>query len=555
MCALPSAGFPVQREVLEFDVVVVGTGPAGLAAACRLAQLASAQGAEPSVCVLEKGAEVGAHILSGAVFEPRALEELFPDWRERGAPVTVSAKSDATHWLVNGQRSVRLPSLFVPRAMRNEGNYIVSLGRLCGWLAEQAESLGVNVFPGFAAAQVCYADDGSVCGVITGDMGIAADGSTKPNHEPGIELRARQVIFAEGCRGSLGKELEQRFDLRASCDPQHYGIGLKEIWTVEPERHDPGKVVHTFGWPLDDHTEGGGFLYHAADGEVYVGFVVALNYSNPYLSPFHEFQRWKQHPAIRSVLERGKRVAYGARAVNKGGWTSLPRLVFPGGALVGCEAGLLNGAKMKGIHTAMKSGMLAAEAIFTTLYEDGEADYSAILEASWVGEELKSARNFSAGLNRFGTLLGGSLAFIEHNLFRGKVPYTIRNPVPDHATLTKASAAEPIDYPAPDGVISFDRLSSVFLSSTHHEEDQPGHLRLADPALPVRETLPNFAEPAQRYCPAAVYEIVESEKGGPRLQINAQNCVHCKTCDIKDPAQNITWVPPEGGGGPSYSGM
>ena len=545
----------MQREVLEFDVVIVGAGPAGLAAACRLAQLAAAKGTEPSVCVLEKGAEVGAHILSGAVLEPRALEELFPDWRERGAPVTVSADSDAMRWLVSEHRSIRMPGVLIPRVMRTEGHYIISLGRLCAWLAEQAEALGVNVFPGFAAVDACYADDGSVCGVITGDMGLAADGSARPNHEPGIEIRARQVIFAEGCRGSLGKVLEQRFDLRADCDPQHYGIGLKEIWTVEAGRHESGKVVHTFGWPLDDHTEGGGFLYHAAENEVYAGFVVALNYANPYLSPFEEFQRWKQHPAIRSVLEGGKRVAYGARAVNKGGWTSLPRLVFPGGVLVGCDAGLLNGAKMKGIHTAMKSGMLAAEAIFTTLYEDGEADYAAALEASWVAEELRAARNFSAGLRRFGTLLGGGLAFVEHNLLRGNVPYTIRNTVPDHETLTEAGAAEPIDYPAPDGVISFDRLSSVFLSSTHHEEDQPCHLRLTDPALPVRETLPRFAEPAQRYCPAAVYEIVANDDGGPRLQINAQNCVHCKTCDIKDPAQNITWVPPEGGGGPGYAGM
>ncbi len=546
----------MQREVLEFDVVVVGAGPAGLAAACRLAQLARAQGVEPSVCVLEKGAEVGAHILSGAVLEPRALAELFPDWRERGAPVSVSARSDTMHWLINERRSIRMPSALVPRTMGNEGNYIVSLGRLCRWLADQAESLGVNVFPGFAAVDICCADDGAVCGVVTGDMGIAADGSAKPNHEPGIEIRAREVIFAEGCRGSLGKVLEQRFELRAGCDPQHYGIGLKEIWTVVPERHELGKIVHTFGWPLDDHTEGGGFLYHAADNEVYAGFVVALNYTNPYLSPFHEFQRWKQHPAIRSVLDGGKRIAYGARAVNKGGWASLPQLVFPGGMLVGCEAGLLNGAKMKGIHTAMKSGMLAAETVFAKLYEGARAaDYSAALEASWVGDELKAARNFSAGLARFGTLLGGSLAVVEHNLLRGKAPYTIHNTVPDHETLTEAASTEPIDYPAPDGVISFDRLSSVFLSNTHHEEDQPSHLRLADPTLPVRETLPKFAEPAQRYCPAAVYEIVTSEAGEARFQINAQNCVHCKTCDIKDPAQNITWVPPEGGGGPSYSAM
>ena len=545
----------MQREVLEFDVVVVGAGPAGLAAACRLAQLAAAAGAEPSVCVLEKGAEVGAHILSGAVLEPRALEELFPDWRERGAPVTVAARAENFHWLVNASRSLRVPRVLVPTVMRNEGNFIISLGQLCRWLAEQAEALGVNIFPGFAAAEVCYAADGSVCGVVTGDMGIAADGSRKPNHEPGVELKARHVIFAEGCRGSLGKELEMHFDLRAGSDPQHYGIGLKEIWTVEPDRHELGKIVHTFGWPLDNHTEGGGFLYHADGNEIYLGFVVALNYTNPYLSPFEEFQRWKQHPAVRTVLEGGKRIGYGARAVNKGGWQSLPKLTFPGGALVGCEAGFLNGAKIKGIHTAMKSGMLAAEAVFAALYADGDADYTAALEGSWVGEELKAARNFSPGLARFGTRIGGALAFIEHNVLRGKVPYTIHNNVPDYETLVDASAAAPIEYPSPDGVISFDRLSSVYLSNTHHEEDQPGHLRLTDPELPVRDNLPRYAEPAQRYCPAAVYEIVTTEDGAPRFQINAQNCVHCKTCDIKDPAQNITWAPPEGGGGPGYSAM
>jgi len=555
MSSFAVEGFFVQREVLEFDVVIVGAGPAGLAAACRLGQLAAAQGTEPSVCVLEKGAEVGAHILSGAVLEPRALEELFPDWRERGAPVTVAAESEAVHWLMNERRSIRVPGLFVPTVMRNEGNYIVSLGQLCRWLAEQAEALGINVFPGFAATEVCFADDGAICGVITGDMGIAADGSNKSNYEPGIELKGRQIIFAEGCRGSLGKQLEQRFNLRANCDPQHFGLGLKEIWTVAPERHELGKVEHTLGWPLDNHTEGGGFLYHAADNEIYVGFVVALNYTNPYLSPFDEFQRWKQHPAIRPTLEGGKRVAYGARAVNKGGWQSLPQLVLPGGVLVGCDAGLLNGAKIKGIHTAMKSGMLAADAIFATLYEDTDADYATALAESWVAEELKAARNFSAGLARFGTVLGGALAFVEHNVLRGKMPYTIYNAVPDHETLTQAATAQPIDYPAPDGVISFDRLSSVYLSNTHHEEDQPSHLRLTDPDLPVREMLPKFAEPAQRYCPAAVYEIVTGEDGNARFQINAQNCVHCKTCDIKDPAQNITWVPPEGGGGPSYPAM
>lgn len=545
----------MQRDVLEFDVVIVGAGPAGLATACRLGQLAAARGVEPSICVLEKGAEVGAHIISGAVLEPQALAELFPDWRERGAPVSVAVKTESLHWLASARRSLRLPALFVPATMRNEGNYVISLGRLCRWLAEQAEGLGANIFAGFSATELCFDDSGRVSGVVTGDMGIGADGRAKPSHEPGIELKARQVVFAEGCRGSLGKELERHFDLRAGCDPQHYGIGLKEIWTVPLGRNEPGKVVHTFGWPLDDHTEGGGFVYHAAENEVYIGFVVALNYANPHLSPFDEMQRWKHHPLIRAMIEGGKRVAYGARALNKGGWPSVPRLAFPGGLLVGCEAGLLNGAKIKGIHTALKSGIVAAESLFATLYDGRELTYSSALADSWVGEELKRARNYSAGMARFGTLLGGSLAFVEHNLLRGRASYTLHNPTPDHASLERAARAPRINYPSPDGIISFDRLSSVYLSNTHHEEDQPNHLHLRDPELPIRDNLPEYDEPAQRYCPAAVYEIVEGVGGELRFQINAQNCVHCKTCDIKDPAQNITWVPPEGGGGPSYSGM
>ncbi len=545
---------PLQREVLEFDVVIVGAGPSGLAAACRLGQLAAAQNLEPSICVLEKGSEVGAHIISGAVLEPRSLDELFPDWRERGAPVTTPVEAEAVHWLANDRRAIRVPAALMPRAMRNDGNYVISLGRLCRWLGEQAEALGVQIFPGFAAAAISYDPDGRVTGVITGDMGVGADGRPKPNYEPGIELKARRVVFAEGCRGSLGKELEQRFDLRAEADPQHYGIGIKEIWSIEPKRHRPGTVVHTIGWPLDNHTEGGGFLYHAEDGEVYLGFIVALDYANPYLSPFEELQRWKQHPLIRSVLEGGKRVGYGARVVNKGGWLSLPKMTFPGGMLVGCEAGLLNGAKIKGIHTAIKSGMLAAEALQAELYEGRKTDYAGALSESWVGRELKAARNFSGGLARFGTLLGGGLALLEHNVLRGRIPYTLHNRAPDHASLARADRVVPIAYPAPDGVISFDRLSSVYLSNTNHDENQPNHLRLGDPDVPIRDNLPAYAEPAQRYCPAAVYEVVESGAEA-RFQINAQNCVHCKTCDIKDPAQNITWVPPEGGGGPNYSGM
>jgi len=555
MPALASAGSALQRETLEFDVVVVGGGPAGLATACRLGQLCAERGIDPSICVLEKGSEIGAHLMSGAVLEPRALAELFPDWRERGAPVTMPVESESLHWLTSERGAWRLPNALLPAPMRNDGNFIISLGRLCRWLAEQAEGLGVDVFAGFAAKELLFDADGRVAGVVTGDMGVAASGELKAGHEPGIAINARRVVFAEGCRGSLGKVLEQQFELRAASDPQHYGLGLKEIWQVDPDRHAPGTVLHTFGWPLDRHTDGGGFVYHADAGEVYVGLIVGLNYTNPYLSPFNEFQRWKHHPLVRPVLEGGRRVAFGARAVNKGGWPSLPRLSFPGGMLVGCEAGLLNPLKIKGIHAAIKSGMLAGEATFAALYDDREPDYDAALAASWLGTELKTSRNFSPGVARFGPVIGGALAFVEHNLLRGRAPWSLGNAVPDHARLERAERAARIDYPAPDGVISFDRLSSVYLSSTNHEEDQPCHLVLADPAVPIRDNLPLFAEPAQRYCPAAVYEVIEAPGDAPRLQINAQNCVHCKTCDIKDPAQNITWVPPQGGGGPNYSGM
>ena len=548
-----------ERESMEFDVVIVGAGPCGLSAACRLMQLANEAGTELNVCLVEKGSEVGAHILSGAVLEPRALNELFPDWREIGAPLEVEVNADEFHYLTGDTRAWKVPGAFVPRPSRNEGNYIVSLGNLCRWLGEQAEALGVNVFPGFAAAEILY-DGDRVVGVATGDMGRSADGEEKPNFEAGYELRARYTIFAEGSRGSLGKSLMHKFGLRANSDPQHYGIGLKEIWTIDPALHEEGKVVHTLGWPLDGDTEGGGFLYHAKDNQLFLGLIVALNYTNPHLSPFDEFQRWKHHPIIRRYLDGGKRISYGARAVNKGGLQSLPKLVFPGGLLSGCEAGFLNGAKIKGSHTAMKTGMLAAESVFGAM--SGEEpingvidEYTARVRGSWVHDELHRARNFGPAQKKFGTFFGSAFTFVDQNIFFGKLPFTMRSAQPDHVGLKRAGDAEPIDYPKPDGKISFDKLSSVFLSSTNHEEDQPCHLQLTDPDIPVLQNLPLYAEPAQRYCPAGVYEIVTDEGGNDRFQINAQNCVHCKTCDIKDPAQNINWVVPEGGGGPNYSGM
>ena len=545
-----------ERECMEFDVLIVGAGPCGLAAACRLMQLAQAAGKELNVAVVEKGAEIGAHIISGAVLEPRALAELFPDWRERGAPVTTAVSGDEFHFLTGGRRGWRVPHAFVPQPARNAGNYIVSLGNLCRWLGRQAEDLGVNLFPGFAAAGVLYEGE-RVAGVITGDMGRDRHGNPRDSFQPGYELRARYTLFAEGCHGSLGKELMRRYNLRRASDPQHYGLGLKEVWVIDPALHQEGLVVHTLGWPLRNDTEGGGFLYHAADSQVYLGFIVALDYANPWLDPFAEFQRWKQHPRIRRFLEGGKRVSYGARAVNKGGLQSLPQLAFPGGVLAGCEAGFLNGAKIKGTHTAMKTGMLAAESIFAALGAGAPEvleDFGERVRNSWVHEELYRARNFGPAQYKLGTFLGAAFTWFDQNIAGGRLPFTWHNPVPDHAALRRAAECPRIEYPKPDGVVGFDRLSSVYLSGTNHEEDQPCHLRLADPAIPVRHNLPLYAEPAQRYCPAGVYEIV-SEPGGARLQINAQNCVHCKTCDIKDPAQNIDWTVPEGGGGPNYTAM
>ena len=545
----------IERESMEFDVVIVGGGPAGLAAAIRLMQL----DASLSVVVVEKGSEIGAHILSGNVFEPTGLDELIPDWKERGAPVETAVTGDDSYFLTSETKGIRTPGLFVPRPMHNHGNYIISLGRLCQWLGEQAEALDVNVFPGFAASEVLYDDEGRVIGVATSDMGIGKDGERKDSYTPGYELLGKYTIFAEGVRGNLSEQVMDRFDLRADADPQHYGIGIKEVWEIEPDRHKEGLVVHTAGWPLDNHTEGGGFLYHAANNQVYLGLIIALDYSNPHLAPFEEFQRWKLHPRIRQYLEGGKRIGYGARAVNKGGLQSMPKLAFPGGMLVGCGAGFLNGVKIKGAHTAIKTGMLAAEAVQAALADGDEGQseldgYETSVKASWVHDELHRARNFGPALVRFGTFWGAAFTFIDQNIFFGKLPFTWRNTATDHGSLQKAAEAPKIDYPKPDGVITFDRLSSVYLSNTNHEEDQPSHLRLKDASVPIARNLPDYDEPAQRYCPAGVYEVVE-EGGEKVFQVSFTNCVHCKTCDIKDPAQNIVWTVPEGGGGPNYSGM
>ncbi len=544
---------------MEFDVVVVGAGPAGLATACRLAQASRSAGREISVCVVEKGAAIGAHIISGAVLEPRALEELFPDWRERGAPLGTPVRADQVQWFLSEQRVFDVPPRFVPRALRNDGNRIVSLGELCRWLGEQAEALGCHVLAGFAATAALF-DGDRVVGVMTGDMGIARDGRAKGNFQAGYDLRSKYTVFAEGCRGHLGKVLEERFDLRRDADPQHYGIGFKEVWHIDPRNHREGEVLHTLGWPLGQ-ADGGGFVYHAADGLLYIGLIVGLGYRNPHLDPFAEFQRWKQHPRIRELLAGGERIAYGARAVNKGGLQSLPRLTLPGGLLVGCEAGFLNPAKIKGSHTAMKTGMLAADTILAALLLPQDAAdeellrYADRVRGSWVWQELREGRNFAPGVSRFGPVMGGALAVFEQNALNGKAPWTLRNRVPDHARMRSARRARRIAYSKPDGVISFDRPSSVFLTNTAHEENQPCHLELTDSSIPLEVNLPRFDEPAQRYCPAGVYEVLRDAAGVAQFRINATNCIHCKTCDIKDPSQNITWVPPEGGGGPNYSGM
>ncbi|WOK36635.1 electron transfer flavoprotein-ubiquinone oxidoreductase [Sphingomonas sp. C3-2] len=548
-----------ERESMPYDVVIVGAGPAGLAAAIRLKQLANEQGSELSVCVLEKGSEVGAHILSGAVVDPKALDELLPEWRTMGCPMAEVPVTENHHWVLTENKKYEMPHIMMPPFMNNKGTYTGSLGNLCRWLAEQAEGLGVEIFPGFAAAEILFNEDGSVKGVATGDMGIARDGSRKPDYQPGLELHAKYTFFAEGVRGHLTKELKRIYDLEADCQPQVYGIGLKELWDIDPAKHVPGRVIHSQGWPLDD-AWGGGFLYHQANGQVALGFVVALSYKNPHMSPFMEFQRWKTHPEIRKILEGGKRVSYGARAINEGGWQSVPKLTFPGGALIGCSAGFVNVPRIKGSHTAMKSGMLAAEAAFEAIAGGREADeitaYPDALNSSWVAKELKKVRNVEPAVAKFGGTFGTIIAGADmwmRQLGLG-LPFTFGHK-PDHSKLWRADQCQKIDYPKPDGVISFDRLSSVFLSNTNHEEDQPCHLTLKDPDVPINYNLPVFDEPAQRYCPAGVYEVVGQDEGNPRFQINAQNCVHCKTCDIKDPSQNINWVVPEGGGGPNYPNM
>lgn len=548
-----------DRDSMPYDVVIVGAGPAGLSAAIRLKQLADAAGRELSVCVLEKGSEVGAHILSGAVIDPKALDELLPDWRDMGCSMEEVPVTDNQHWFLSAGGKFSMPHIMMPPFLNNKGTYTGSLGNLCRWLAEQAEGMGVEIFPGFAAAEILYNEDGSVKGVATGDMGINREGEKKGDYQPGLELHAKYTFFAEGVRGHLTKILKRQFNLEADCQPQVYGLGMKELWDIDPAKHVPGRVIHTQGWPLDD-AYGGGFLYHQANGQAALGFVVGLGYRNPHLYPFEEFQRWKQHPQIREILEGGRRVAYGARAINEGGWQAIPKLTFPGGALIGCSAGFVNVPRIKGSHTAMKSGMLAAEAAFTAIAADRTSDelsaYPDALNASWVADELKMVRNAEPALSKFGNTLGTLIAGTDMWMRYLKIglPFTMKHK-PDHTKLMRAEHCHKIEYPKPDGKISFDRLSSVFLSNTNHEEDQPVHLQLKDPSIPISYNLPLYDEPAQRYCPAGVYEVVGKEEGNPRFQINAQNCVHCKTCDIKDPTQNINWVTPEGGGGPNYPNM
>ncbi|MBV1883190.1 MAG: electron transfer flavoprotein-ubiquinone oxidoreductase [Pseudomonadales bacterium] len=550
----------MERESMEVDVVIVGGGPSGLAMACRLGQIAKENDQEISVVLVEKGSEVGAHILSGAVLEPTALQELFPDWKEKGAPLNVPVKGDDVFVFRSQESAIKVPNVFVPKTMHNEGNYIVSLGNVCRWLAEQAEELGIEIFPGFAATEILYNEDGSVKGIATGDFGIDEKGEEKDGYMPGMELHAKYTIFAEGCRGHLGKQLMDKFNLREGKDPQHYGLGIKELWEIDPAKHQEGLVVHSAGWPLDEsNSKGGGFLYHLDNNQVTLGLITDLGYSNPHVSPFDEMQRFKLNPEIKKFLEGGKRLCYGARAISKGGLQSLPKMTFPGGLIVGCDAGTLNFAKIKGTHTAMKSGMIAAEIVATAMAGDRSHDelteYTKAFEESWAYEELHQQRNFGPAMHKFGNIIGGAFAFVDINILNGKMPFTMNDPTPDHATLIKASAAKTIDYPKPDGAITFSKLDSIFLSNTNHEEDQPIHLQLTDPSIPLNQNLTDFDEPAQRYCPAGVYEIVEDEEGKKEFQINSQNCVHCKTCDIKDPAQNITWVCPEGNGGPNYPNM
>ena len=545
---------------MEFDVVIVGAGPSGLATACKLLQLAQEKGQELSVCVVEKGSEVGAHILSGAILEPTALNELFPDWQSMGAPLTAPVVRDEMHILTSSTGGMSLPNFAIPKPMHNEGNYIVSLGNVCRWLAEQAENLGAEIFPGFAASEVLYHEDGSVKGIATGDMGVSETGEQKDSYMQGMELHAKYTVFSEGCRGHLGKQLIEKFSLDLETTSQHYGIGIKELWDIDPVKHQPGLVVHGSGWPLTRGANGGFFLYHGDNTQVTVGLIIDLSYDNPHLSPFDEFQRLKHHPLLKQHLEGGTRVSYGARAVEKGGLFALPKMSLPGALLIGCDAGTMNFAKIKGSHTAMKSGMLAAETLFEAIAngDEGKQDllaYGEKFKQSWLHEELYKARNFGAAMHKFGMWLGGTFNWIDQNIFGGKLPVSLKDNIPDHAQLKPAAQMPKIEYPKPDGLISFDKLSSVFISGTNHEENQPCHLTLKDASLPLGINLSMWDEPAQRYCPAGVYEIVESDNGDKTFQINSQNCVHCKTCDIKDPSQNITWVVPEGAGGPNYPNM
>ncbi|MCU6497206.1 electron transfer flavoprotein-ubiquinone oxidoreductase [Rugamonas sp. A1-17] len=545
------------RDAMEYDVVIVGGGPAGLSAAIKIKQLAAEKGQEVSVVVLEKGGELGAHILSGAVMDPKALTELIPDWKEKGAPLNTAVTEDRVLFLTE-TKAIKTPNFLLPACFENHGNYVISLGNVVRWLGQQAEALGVEIFPGFPAAEILYTDDGHVKGVATGNMGVKRDGEAGSDFQLGMELHGKYTLFAEGARGHLGKQLMAKYDLNKGKDPQSYGIGIKELWEIDPAKHQPGLVVHTTGWPLDSKTYGGSFLYHMENNQVMVGYVVGLNYENPYLSPYEEFQRYKTHPAIKTFFEGGKRISYGARAITAGGLQSLPKLVFPGGALIGCDAGFLNMSRIKGSHAAIKSGMLAAESVFEALgagrQHDELASYPVAFEKSWLHEELHVARNVKPWLNK-GLYLGSLMTGIDQLVFRGKAPWTLHHTHADHECLKPASQCTPISYPKPDGKLTFDRLSSVFISNTNHAEDQPIHLTLKNPSVPVDVNLAQYAGPEARYCPAGVYEFVKTDEGADRLQINAQNCVHCKTCDIKDPTQNIVWITPEGGGGPNYPNM